>query len=516
LLYSLDAGTTWTQSWSLTDTEPPWDVIHYETVDLPAGHRAVWVKCLMNTTAPEPGGCSIYAVRMEANYVPADATPQPLEVTFNWSEPQADRTVIERSHTQLVDKLPLKYTINVGGADHPVMNWLRVSAKGAVPDAKYGYSDGRDVGGEKYVHRWVTYGKNLAVGKPDSVTVPSRDTWGAGDPDGTKLTDGVAGPPYAGGINPSFGVLWDKGTEPEITVDLGKPEKCGAFRINMGGGWPWWDALKGAVKDTAEVLTSLDGNEYTSRGFVTTDLRLKDIPINYLLPDDETLGAHLFALSLPEPAEARYVRFKVTPQRMLSVNEVQVLDFIKYEPFDIRLALPDEWKLGGGEKPQVVTATGRPVPAEIAARNVATPLGEPVLDPPTLRSLGAYWIIGGDANKTARVAVQFRPAGADQWKDAMPLFRVEKGAHKDEKGQSTMALPDDAWLFAGSVLLLEPDTQYELKLSLSDPATTLLTTYGRARPSTSTPWRLTRRQPSLAAPCRRRTRRPNARPWTCG
>ena len=30
-------------------------------------------------------------------------------------------------------------------------------------------------------------------------------------------------------------------------------------------------------------------------------------------------------------------------------------------------------------------------------------------------------------------------------------------------------MPPDAWLFAGSVVLLQPDTEYELKLSLSDP-----------------------------------------------
>jgi hypothetical protein len=42
------------------------------------------------------------------------------------------------------------------------------------------------------------------------------------------------------------------------------------------------------------------------------------------------------------PVEARYVRFKVTPERALTVSEVQVLDFIRYEPFDLRIALPDE------------------------------------------------------------------------------------------------------------------------------------------------------------------------------
>lgn len=104
-----------------------------------------------------------------------------------------------------------------------------------------------------------------------------------------------------------------------------------------------------------------------------------------------------------------------------------------------------------------------------AAENAATPVGEPVLEPATLHCLGAYWIIRGDDNKNAQVEVAYRPAGAAQWKTAMPLFRVQKGAHKDEKGQSHLTVPDDAWLFAGSVVLLAPDTAYELRLTLTDP-----------------------------------------------
>jgi hypothetical protein len=36
------------------------------------------------------------------------------------------------------------------------------------------------------------------------------------------------------------------------------------------------------------------------------------------------------------------VRFEVTPERSLTVSEVEVLDFIRYEPFDLRIALPDD------------------------------------------------------------------------------------------------------------------------------------------------------------------------------
>ena len=152
LLYSLDAGQTWTKSWSLRRTSPPWDVIHYESVEIPRGHRSVWLKYLMNTSQAAPDGCSIYALRVEADYLPADNTFKPLEVTFNWSERQKDRTLVERSHTQTVPHLPFKYSLNVGGRGSPGRQLAASqSFKGAVSGAKEGYSDGRDVGGTKFI-----------------------------------------------------------------------------------------------------------------------------------------------------------------------------------------------------------------------------------------------------------------------------------------------------------------------------------------------------------------------------
>jgi hypothetical protein len=342
-LHSLDGGATWVQTYSLTNTAPPWDVIHYETVDkVPPGVGSVLFKYRLNSSAAGKDACSIYAVRMEANHLPAEATFQPMEVTFNWSERQADYSLVERSHTEVVAKLPHRYTINVGGADHPVVNSLRIGWQDPATPPKPGYSDGRDAGGEKFVPRKVTYGKNFARGKPYTISVPSGTQWGAGDPNGTKLTDGVAGPPCAGGGAPAYGLLWSQGQKPDITVDLGRAEKCGAFRLQLSAGWPWWDAVKGEVKDKVEVLTSLDGQAYESRGFFNFNLRWKDFPANHFWPDDEIIGGHLFELILPSAVEARYIQFKITPRRMLTVSEIEVLDFMKFEPFDLRLALPDE------------------------------------------------------------------------------------------------------------------------------------------------------------------------------
>ena len=104
------------------------------------------------------------------------------------------------------------------------------------------------------------------------------------------------------------------------------------------------------------------------------------------------------------------------------------------------------------------------------AGNASDPLAGPVLERPTLHSLGAYWIIDGDDNHNARIEVAYRKAGGGEWLAGYPLFRVEKGRHQPEGGfRSKLDVPASGWLLAGSVVLLEPDTAYELKLTLSDP-----------------------------------------------
>lgn len=107
--------------------------------------------------------------------------------------------------------------------------------------------------------------------------------------------------------------------------------------------------------------------------------------------------------------------------------------------------------------------------------DASVPLGDPVLEPPTLRSLGVYWIIQGDDNQNARVEFDYRKTGTAEWRQGPPLFRVERRnkPYLDEGGKpkepSKVQVPLDGWLFAGSLLLLDPDTAYELRLKLIDP-----------------------------------------------
>jgi hypothetical protein len=338
LLHSFDQGKTWTRSYSLTNTVQPWDVIRYETVkNIPAGSRSVLVKYLMDSPEAGTGACSLYAVRMEVNHRPAEQGFKPIQVTFGWSERQKDYSLVQRSHSETIPKLPHRYTIDVGGEDHPVMNFLQVS--GTV-SRNNGYSDEQSSKAEKFVPVWATYGKNLALNKSYTVSIPSYTNWGAGDPEGKKLTDGIVGPPYPGGTAPMTALGWDKDKDAEITVDLGAEQKCGAFRIEVGAGYPWWDAIKGQFKDKAEVLTSADGQSFTTQGFFNFNLRWKDLPVNHFWPDEEVIAAHNFEFVPTAPVNARYVRFKVYPERSVTVSEVEVLDSIKYTPFDLRIALP--------------------------------------------------------------------------------------------------------------------------------------------------------------------------------
>ncbi|MCH5378319.1 MAG: hypothetical protein JJ992_30550, partial [Planctomycetes bacterium] len=344
LAHSFDEGRSWQETYQLNDTEPPWDVIHYETVpNVPSGARSVLFRYRLDMSRAGRDACSIYAMRMEVDHRPVNPGFRPLQVTFRWHEIQEDRSVVTRSHTQRIERVPTRYTIDVGGVDHPVVEQLQIRQAGAAEEVDLGYSDGIDVGGQRFQDRWITVGRNLLVGKPYRVTRPPTGQWGGDDPDHKKLTDGVVGPPFAGGIAPRSGAIWDHRDGPvDITADLGRLEAVAAFRIHLTGGWPWWQALKGEVKDQVEVLVSRDGAEFDSLGSIDTDIRRCEVPINHMLPDDETSGGWNFEFVPPETVETRFIRFRLVPQRSVVVTEIQALDSLRYEPFDLRIALPDE------------------------------------------------------------------------------------------------------------------------------------------------------------------------------
>jgi hypothetical protein len=95
-----------------------------------------------------------------------------------------------------------------------------------------------------------------------------------------------------------------------------------------------------------------------------------------------------------------------------------------------------------------------------------TEAGRFFVEHPTLRNLGFEWSIRGDANRNATVSVQFRKVGDSAWREALPLLRIG-GEHVYRRQEHLdYTVPDG---FAGSILNLEPATEYECRFELRDP-----------------------------------------------
>ena len=92
--------------------------------------------------------------------------------------------------------------------------------------------------------------------------------------------------------------------------------------------------------------------------------------------------------------------------------------------------------------------------------------GELIIDHPTLINLGFEWLIEGDENRNARVEVSYRKHGDTQWKSGLPLLRLHGERIYQNQGVFDVVSPN---MFAGSILDLEPDTQYEARFVMSDP-----------------------------------------------
>jgi hypothetical protein len=92
--------------------------------------------------------------------------------------------------------------------------------------------------------------------------------------------------------------------------------------------------------------------------------------------------------------------------------------------------------------------------------------GEFIIDHPTLINLGFEWLIQGDDNRNAQVAVSYRKQGETQWKQGLPLLRLQGERIYQNQGVFDVVSPN---MFAGSILDLEPDTAYEARFVMSDP-----------------------------------------------
>jgi len=108
-----------------------------------------------------------------------------------------------------------------------------------------------------------------------------------------------------------------------------------------------------------------------------------------------------------------------------------------------------------------------------AGEEASTP-GQIQQEPSTLHCLAVRWPVKGDDNANATIGVQYRKAGDAAWKQGFPLFRTIRSATREQRGQwNFRGIPADrlpgGWIFAGSIVGLDPETAYEVKLSLKDP-----------------------------------------------
>jgi hypothetical protein len=115
--------------------------------------------------------------------------------------------------------------------------------------------------------------------------------------------------------------------------------------------------------------------------------------------------------------------------------------------------------------------------ASRAYAQAAATAGEFSVEPATLLSLGFDWKISGDDNRNAQVAVTYRKRGEPAWRKGLPLLRLQ---HEWVNGGPPLAT-DSALMprfpfdyivpnmFSGSVLNLEPDTEYECHFVMTDP-----------------------------------------------
>ncbi len=91
-----------------------------------------------------------------------------------------------------------------------------------------------------------------------------------------------------------------------------------------------------------------------------------------------------------------------------------------------------------------------------------------VVEAPTLISLGFEWYVDGDRNHSATVEVSYRKKDDPVWESALPLLRInkEESIFSFLNNRIDYVTPN---MFAGSILDLEPGTEYECRFRMSDP-----------------------------------------------
>jgi chitodextrinase len=128
----------------------------------------------------------------------------------------------------------------------------------------------------------------------------------------------------------------------------------------------------------------------------------------------------------------------------------------------------------GNVSPQSASASATTQGATVIPGSATVP-GAITAPNPTLNNITIEWEISGDTDNNGVVSVRYRRLGDGAWSQGMPLRRVPSGASQ-------------YWIMknkhSGSILDLQPNTTYEIELSLYDPngGSTTRTTTVTTRP----------------------------------
>jgi hypothetical protein len=99
--------------------------------------------------------------------------------------------------------------------------------------------------------------------------------------------------------------------------------------------------------------------------------------------------------------------------------------------------------------------------------------GKIVTPYPTLENISIEWMITGDDNENGVVKVRFRKKGDNTWRTGMDLRRIPAGENRADLNLDRK--PDGYKGFtwhnkhSGSIFRLQPGTNYEIQLKLTDP-----------------------------------------------
>lgn len=105
--------------------------------------------------------------------------------------------------------------------------------------------------------------------------------------------------------------------------------------------------------------------------------------------------------------------------------------------------------------------------AVLAADDVQ--VGDLIADSPTICCLGFSVPLSGDDDYDAIATIEYREANASTWLIGLSLLRVRPELTSGESPPGSYGLPVPASQFAGSVFGLSPSTDYEVRISVSDP-----------------------------------------------